>query len=210
MSEPNRELLPIELRLKIWKQAAVSSPRTIVITSADLTTQDESGNTTTVYHVTHNAPPLPNILRACRESREIALSQYDLAFSAQFSGRQIYFNFDRDILFFRDCHALKSWIGGRHVTAWIGFTDDEKKLKVIAIGGKPGTDFDIETWNLLNAIWWLEKLILQELEEDRINETRDLLQRDWRTCKEMFREEGVVGEVVFKTEREMRELDDGL
>jgi tRNA A22 N-methylase len=92
----------------------------------------------------------------------------------------------------------------------MGFTDDEKKLKVIAIGGMPGTAIDNETWNLLNAIWSLEKLILQEPEEDRRIETRELFQHNWRTCKEMFREEGVVGEVVFKTEREMRELVIGL
>jgi hypothetical protein len=208
MSEQKPKLLP-EPRLKIWELATIS-PRVITITSADITTQDENGNITTAYHVMHNAPPLPNIVRACRESRETALRQYDLAFGAQFSGRQIDFNFDQDILFFRDCHALKSWVGGRHVTAWIGFTDDEKKLKVIAIGGMPGTAFDNETCNLLNAIWWLEKLILQGPEEDRINDTKELLQLNWRTCKDMLGQEGIVGEVVFKTEREMRKLADGL
>jgi 2EXR family len=196
-----------ELQLKVWESAAPSG-RTITITSSDITTQDEDGNTTTTYHVTHNAPQVPSLLRACRESREIALRQYDLAFGAQFSGRRIYFNFDRDILFFRDCHALKSWFGNRNPILG-DFTEDEKKLKVIAVGGNPGTEFDIATWNLLNGIWWLEKLILQEPEEDRRTETKSLLQRTWKSCK-MFGEEGSVGEVVFKTEREIRELADRL
>jgi hypothetical protein len=176
--------LPSERQLKIWEHAAVSSARTIVITSADSTIRDENGDPTTVYQVTHNPPRVPNLLETCYDSRKIALEEYELAFGAQFSGRPIYFNFDGDILFFKDCHAFKSRFGGRHATGWIGFTGDEKKLKVIAIGGKPG-EFDEGTLNLWTVIWGLEKLILQEPEENRRIETRELLRHTWRTCKEM-------------------------
>jgi hypothetical protein len=192
-----------KLKLKIWEFAA-DPRRTIVITSSYITGQ-ENGNTIE-YHITHNAPPLPNVLGACRESLEEVVRKYARTFGSQLPGGPIYFNFDRDILFFKDCHALKSWFRNSNPVLR-DFTDEEKKLKVIAISG---TESDFETSELLNGLWWLEKLILQESEENQGTENRDLLQNTWRTAKRAYRDEGAVCEVVFKTESEMRELASGL
>ena len=56
--------LPIELRLKIWSYTLILSPRVVEITDYGSLSQ-------------HSRCPLPSPLKACRESRNEVIKQYD-------------------------------------------------------------------------------------------------------------------------------------
>lgn len=81
--------LPYEIRQQIWK--IVAEERRTVVVKANL-----PGNHS--IRLSSSSPP-PAMLHVCAESREVALKYYTLAFGRHGHPAQIYFNFDRDILF---------------------------------------------------------------------------------------------------------------
>jgi hypothetical protein len=101
---PQFSWLPKELQLKIWEMTT-EEPRMVIIRSSSF----PSGRG--IWSPT----PVPAALHVCAESRAIALKTYKLSFSVSSQNRplwllnqeewsfpaQIYFNFARDVLYFR-------------------------------------------------------------------------------------------------------------
>ncbi|KAM3072185.1 hypothetical protein ACMFMF_007579 [Clarireedia jacksonii] len=88
--------LPTELRLQIW-QRVVPDPRTVCI-RYELRRVEIGGSTLPGSWMSNE--PVPVLLHICRESREIGLSHYQLAFGSVIHEAKVYFDFERDCLRF--------------------------------------------------------------------------------------------------------------
>ena len=83
--------LPIEIRLKIWKLAAL--PRVVEVRFSSNPLQGEH----------EFMADFPVQLHVCQESRTEALKTYKLSFDTNKASHPTYFDFDHDILYVREC-----------------------------------------------------------------------------------------------------------
>jgi hypothetical protein len=88
-----------ELRLKIWGMC-VPGPRTVKIKSCTC-----CSNSRLKCKAMVEDEAIPGFAHACRESREVALKDHDMAFGARF-GKSLYFNHNTDTLYFSNEEAF--------------------------------------------------------------------------------------------------------
>jgi hypothetical protein len=94
---PQFAKLPLELHNLVW-EAVATEPRVVPVSVKMSSTP---------------CSPIPSLLQVCSASRAVGLQHYSLAFAslpgtvyfvvnADFELPKVYFNFDRDVLYFRE------------------------------------------------------------------------------------------------------------
>jgi hypothetical protein len=154
--------LPIEIRVYIWNKS-LPSDRMITINKIDVFSIDKrladyaDGTPRGTYKVECNNP---GMLSACKESRGVALQTYKLSFEPRLSGRPIYFDKERDFLFFEDTDTLNMFTGypfelGRDFKKVVGDLLGVKHMIV-------GKDVDKLTVKILGLYEGLKTIIFQQ------------------------------------------------
>jgi hypothetical protein len=87
----------------IW-ELQLPGPRTVTITRGRYV----PGR---IYTAKAQKIPVPTLLHVCKESRDFALRFYRLSFKTEFLGRPVYFDYERDLLFFPSESDLCSFYG---------------------------------------------------------------------------------------------------
>jgi hypothetical protein len=122
---PQFPRLPQEIRLKIWDMVT-DEPRAVIIHSR----LGPGGGI-------RSPTPVPSALHVCLESREVALKKYELTFSARDARldsnylARIWFNFDKDVVYFRN-HGENGW-GNLGNFQSLVITEDMEKIKFLGI-----------------------------------------------------------------------------
>jgi hypothetical protein len=133
--------LPTELRLKIW-HAALPNPRTIILHKVRRARIDDYRQLGPDAVAT-GPSKVPALLQVNQEVRHETLKCYQLCFKDHMNGTQLYFNYERDILVFRDYSALSVFYQHyhgpevsliKHENDLTSLLEHEVRLRFIAIG----------------------------------------------------------------------------
>lgn len=90
--------LPTEIRLKVWQFATNGCDARIVqVKIKNLVTKYSEHGRGVVFS---SATPIPGVLHACSESREVALCRYRLSMSSFASGPRIFLDYSSDTIYF--------------------------------------------------------------------------------------------------------------
>jgi hypothetical protein len=132
--------LPAELRRIIWL-FAIPGPRTITIFS-----QKEAFVTNADGHAACNPSipaksnsKAPALLHTNRESRDVALKFYSLAFKEHLNQRPVYFRFSTDTLYMENWHAFRCFFGRKKSYTQAKLLELEhlrKTLRILVLGHK--------------------------------------------------------------------------
>jgi hypothetical protein len=107
---PNFCKLPYEIRAEIWRYAC-EAPRIVEIKPSKITRRSSmhfAGHCPSPW-ISPTAAPVG--LWVCQESRKETLRQVELSFGRDGFAPQIYVNFERDSIFFRELPDRDAWLG---------------------------------------------------------------------------------------------------
>jgi hypothetical protein len=134
--------LPKELRDMIWRHA-IPPPRIVAFNNTEVISAERQPFRVPVVSAEIKTPA---ILHICRDSRELGLQFYKQAFKFELR-KPIYFDFDRDLVQFKNCPALRRY-GMMNDMEGLGFSwplRDLNTVREVVIRGWEENSHDTET-----------------------------------------------------------------
>jgi hypothetical protein len=111
--------LPIELQLKVWKHARPDPRLVRLVWSKEEPKWVEGYLGSNLHRYNYSPTPIPGILHACAESRQVALGWYRLGLAPYWTEPRTYFDFSADYLYIacescetqccEDCNEILSY-----------------------------------------------------------------------------------------------------
>jgi hypothetical protein len=161
--------LPLELQRNIWEHS-LSESRVVSIKRRGRVLEIPEGSKYFEEHYLITASyHIPGALHCTSESREVAKMKYTYCFEKQLQGKGIFFDFDRDMLYFTDQWALSAFYDmevpdwprenqrSRHYSLEIKLLHDSLRLFALHAENR---DYARSVGILLNQFEKLEKVVI--------------------------------------------------